>query len=1164
MKKLLWVCLIAIAVAACLAAQDISATLGGTVLDASGGGVANAKVTITNTDRNQVVRELTTESAGTYSAPLLPIGNYEIKVEAKGFKTETRTGIVLNVNDSLRINIALQVGGVTETVEVKEQAAAVELGTAASASTIEGRQIRELTLGTRNYESLMALMPGVASNATDDLYIGNSLPSGSASTIPYSVNGARNSANNWTVDGSDNVDRGSNLTLSTFPSIDAIAEFKVERSLYTADTGRAGGAQINVVTKSGTSQFHGDVYEFFRNDALNANLWSNNANKVNLVDRANAQNNCTTNFTSTCYAKRTPVRWNDFGYTIGGPVYFGKYNKDHNKTFFFFSQEFHYIDNYATFNPTLPTTGMITGQMIQPVCITTTAGVCPTGSAPVTQIPASLINPTSAAYIKDIFSKLPLIGGTTTAATTSVNVPVKNIFNARQEIGRIDQAFNEKFQLWGRFTIDDIPTTEAGGLFGQSSVPNMATTQTNSPGRQFVIHAVNVITHTLINDVAFDFNKSAITTTPVGLSAKVNSPDITPKEAFADPEGVIPSVTLTSGSGANGAGPYNDYNRNYAVFDKLNWIKGRHSLAVGLSIDRYQKTENANSGQGSFAFTNVGAPSGTTAFQQSWANFLLGNVATFNQPSEDVTPNIWAWQTEVYAQDDFKVSSRLTLYGGIRWSYFGQPIDKNNEMTNFDPALYSASAAPKINPANGSIIAGTTNWQTNGIIIGGKNSPFGGQISNANRANFAPRVGLAWDPTGDAKTSVRAGYGVYYDSPLFGIYEQNIFANPPFVASVNYSNASFTDVTAGTAGINPLGPLSTTPLSLHATEIPSHTPYTQQWSLDIQRQLPKDAVLEVGYFGTKGTHLLGYVDINEAPVGAAFAAGLHAANGNTVFTSADEPNINAVRPYQGFTAVNSLETAFDSNYHALQLHLHKSFGAAGLLDIAYTWSKVLTDNSSDRSNAPQNSYNWHEGEYSRSSFDRTQIFVANYVYELPFFKNGRGPLHNTIGGWEFSGIVSSYTGQPLTVTTSGVDPAGLGMSISASAASPRPDEICNPNSAAAHTYGSGLLPSVANGGPSWFNTACFVAVPQGTIRPGNTGRFTVQGPGYFNWDGSLLKNFNLSKEGRWRAQVRAEASNALNWVNPSTVSVGNTSTTFGQVTAYRAARRMELGLKINF
>src|SRR5581483_9041226 len=274
-------------------------------------------------------------------------------------------------------------------------------------------------------------------------------------------------------------------------------------------------------------------------DKLNANLWSNNANKVNLFDSSNPLNNCSANFTSTCYAKQSPLRWNDFGYTIGGPVYFGNYNKDHNKTFFFFSQEFRRIINYNTFNPTLPTTGMVQGNMIQPVCITVIANgaiSCPAGSAPVTQIPANLINPNSAAYIKDIYSKLPLLSGTTTAATTSLFYPVRNVFNARQEMGRIDQTFSEKFQLWGRFTVDDIPTTEAGGLFSQSVVPNMAITNTNSPGRGLAIHAVNMIKPTILNDASFNFTQSAILTVPVGLTAKANSPDINPKEPLPNPE----------------------------------------------------------------------------------------------------------------------------------------------------------------------------------------------------------------------------------------------------------------------------------------------------------------------------------------------------------------------------------------------------------------------------------------------------------------------------------------------------------------------------------------------------------------------------------------------------------------------------------------------------
>ncbi len=274
--------------------QDITGTIEGTVLDATGAAVPKAKVTVTNTDRNQAIRVLTTPSDGVYSAVLLPIGNYSVKAEAAGFKAEVLTGIVLNVNDVLKVNLTMQVGAVTETVEVAAQAVAVELGSPASATTIDGTTVRELSLATRNYEQLVSLMPGVSNQtAVDELFVGTTGASGTTATIPYSVNGNRNSANNWMLDGADNVDRGSNQTLGSYPSIDAIAQFKVERSSYTADTGRAGGAQINVITKSGTSHYHGDVYEFFRNNALNANNWSNNAYKVSLVDRVNPQTPCT-------------------------------------------------------------------------------------------------------------------------------------------------------------------------------------------------------------------------------------------------------------------------------------------------------------------------------------------------------------------------------------------------------------------------------------------------------------------------------------------------------------------------------------------------------------------------------------------------------------------------------------------------------------------------------------------------------------------------------------------------------------------------------------------------------------------------------------------------------------------------------------------------------
>jgi hypothetical protein len=508
----------------------------------------------------------------------------------------------------------------------------------------------------------------------------------------------------------------------------------------------------------------------------------------------------------------------------------------------------------------------------------------------------------------------------------------------------------------------------------------------------------------------------------------------------------VPNLSFTGGTSLTGTGNYKDYNRNYTALDNLTWMKGRHLLKFGVSLNHYQKTENAMGQQGTFGFTNAGAPTGTSTFQQSWANFLLGNVSTFTQASTDITPDVRTWQNEAYAQDDFKVSPRLTLYMGVRWSYFGQPIDAKGLMDNFDPALYNRANANPIDPATGLYVTPITykSLPTNGIIVGGQNSPFGDKVGNDVWKNFAPRIGLAWDVSGDGKTAIRAGYGIYYDSGLFGTYEQNIFANPPFVQSVTYSNASFSNVAGGSLGT------TSSPLALHATQIPALIPYAQQWNFTVEHRFAGDVLMSVAYVGSKGTHLLGIVDINQAAPGVALAAGLHSttgtganAPGTTIFTTADDPRINAVRPYIGYNAINTLETAFDSNYHSLQVSMRKNFRSAGLFNLAYTWSKNLTDNGSDRSNAPQNSYNWHEGEYGPYPGDRQHVLTLNWVYTLPIFQQSRGFVGGALKGWEFSGILSTYTGTPATVTTSSVDPAGLGL-LGSSSASSRPDMVCDP------------------------------------------------------------------------------------------------------------------------
>jgi hypothetical protein len=924
------------------------------------------------------------------------------------------------------------------------------------------------------------------------------------------------------VDGADNVDRGSNLTLLTFPSIDSIAEFKVQRSLYSADTGRAGGGQITVVTKSGTSEFHGDLYEFFRNDVFAANNWINNATKVNVVNGK---------------AKVPPLRWNDFGGTLGGPVKgkFLNHNKDAS-TFFFFSEEARRIITYTNLQPTIPTSGMIAGNFPSTICLSNSSPCTSTS----TTIAPSLFNPISSEYIKDIYSKFTLDPVNTTGI-----FPERNIYDSDQQILRLDHNFNQKTSVWFKWERDSIPTTEPGGLFTGSTIPNGATTNTNVPGNAYVFHFLYTIRPNIVNDAGFNYTNGAIHSTPVGLTTKSNSPDINVPLPYANPEGVVPTVSIQSGSSIIGHGPYNEYNRNYAGFDTLSWQLGRHALTFGVSVNRYQKTENASSGQGTFSFANTGAPTGTGAFTQAFANFLLGNVSSFNQPSMDVSPDIRTWQTEAFGQDDYRISPRLTLSLGMRWSFFGQPTESNGLLSNFDPAAYSASTAAKIDPTSGNIVASSiTQPYTNGIIIAGKNSPFGSKIAPDNWRNFAPRAGLAWDPTGSGKTSIRMGYGMFYDATNMGLYETTIFQNPPFVQSATYSNAPFDKITTGA----PPGTVST--VFAKGTQLPNRTAYMQDWSVSLQHEFPLGVLLEMTYAGSKGTHLIGIVDINEAYPGAALAAGLHVANGNTIFTPTDDPRINAVRPFLGYNAINTIQSAFDSNYHSMQSSLRKDFKDSGLISFSFTWSKNLTDNSSDSGTAPQSAYNWHSGEYGPATLDRQRVANLNYVYTIPILKNSKGALAYAVKGWQLDGLMSFYTGSAFTVTTSNLDAAGLGM-IGNSAASARPDMICDPNADAPHLI------------TQWFSKACFVPTPQGQVRPGNAGRGVVRGPGFENWDAAADKIFAIKE--RYKLQFRAEALNLFNHPNPNGFGSTNiTSSLFGTISTFRAARRVQLALRFEF
>lgn len=1125
------------------AAQEITGNIVGIVRDANGAVVSGATVTIRNTDKNIVARTVNANDEGSYSAPFLPAGHYSVTVEAAGFKRFVKTDIEINVNDRIAVDATLEAGAVSEEVVVTAGAVQIETQTATASGLVSNREVRELPLNNRNFVQLVTLLPGVSSTMTDQAYIGTTNPFGQTNTVSISINGGRTSQNNWTIDGADNVDRGSNLTLLNYPSVDAIAEFKVLRNHYSAEYGRNASGHVNVITKSGTRDFHGNFYEFFRNDKLNANTYFNNLTGRFTTDpTAKAPDVIVAAGDPRAGKERTPrpvLRYNNFGYTIGGPVYIpGHYNQSKEKTFFFFSQEFRRVITYSTFNSTVPSAAERAGVFSAPICVAVNAaGTTCTQSA--TQI--TNINPAAAAYLKDIYANVDLPN----SGTNTLISNVRNVFNHRQELVRVDHNFSPKVTLAVRYLHDTIPTEEPGGLFTNLQVPGVATTKTDSPGYSWVGRSVQTLSPSMVNEAGYAFSYGAIISRPIGLALSENSPNVAAavKLPFPSTLARIPSIAPGYG-GVAGFGPYDDFNRNHNFWDTLTWIHGTHTFKFGASVNYYQKTENAGGNNvGSFQFASTPRPTGSaaTTTMQQWANFLLGNVSTFTQADQDLTPDIRARQYEFFVQDDFRLKPNLTVNIGVRYSRFRQPIDKKGQLTNFDPSRYDPAKAVQINPANGNVIPNTGD-RLNGIIIAGQTSPFGDKIAPESNNDFAPVFGIAWDPFKDGKTAIRGGYGISYDVTLVGVLEQNIFGNPPFVNNVSISNTVLNNPASvlPTLSAAPIGTIRGTPNS-------SDMPYVQQWSLDVQRELGKDFMVAVGYYGSKGTHLPGIVDMNHVAPGAAVAAGIITAG--TQVTTAITPRLNAVRPFKGFVAVNTVQNWFNSNYNSMQLSVDKRFKGGSLVRLSYTFSHALTDNQTDRNSAPQSFYD-RAADYGPSQLDRRQILSVNYVYELPFFRSQNGFLGKALGGWQFSGISSFNAGSPFTVTTTGIDPGALGL-LGTSAASGRPDVIANPS----------LKPSVRSR-LAWFNPLAFTLVPAGVTRPGNSPRGVIVGPGYQKWDMTLSKRFRFTES--MDLQFRAEAYNVFNHTNFSGLSTVFGATNFGQVTSTRDPRLVQFALKLTY
>jgi hypothetical protein len=1184
-------------VSAIAAAQEITGNIVGTVRDASGGAVKGAVVNITDEDKHLVVRTITTGDDGEFAAPQLPAGNYSMTVEAPGFKKSVQTDLKLDVNQRRTVDVSLEAGNISEVVTVAADQVAVELTTPAASTVINGDQVRELSVNNRNFVQLVTLAPGVTNDLADQVYVGTTNPAGQANTVNISVNGARSSSNTFLVDGADITDRGSNITIQAYPSVDSIGEFRLLRSLYPAESGNSGGGQVNIITRSGGDSFHGSLYEFVRNERLNANDFLTNS----LTNPPFGRD-------SSGKAKRSPFRYNNYGGTIGGPIFIPNFGEGRGglltklkRTFFFFSEEQRKDIRYPTLVSTVPDAALQHGIFPIPVCINrndvagstcTGANILPAG----TPLPAALFNPAALSYINQIYSKLPQPTGANFALTSAAI----NKSDFRQEILKIDHSFSDNWSAFYRYENDKIPTLDSNSLFSSGgSLPGVSTTETDSPGKAHTVQTTFTISPKAIIEARYAHSYGAILSKNVGLLALVNSsnPVTLP---FANTRDRITSVSGNGFGGLISFGPYDNFSNKNLFGSNMTVINGSHTLKFGGAYSKYRKNENALVGdttganQGIFTTFGTTLPAGVTASTLNqnlarWANFLVGNASTFVQGKFDYTANLIQSNIEGYAQDEWRFRPNLTLYYGVRYSRFGQPNDRNGRLSNFDPALFSSANAPLVTGA-GNRIAGSGNF-CNGMFVNSQNpqtavgctpgiSPFGDEIARTPNRDFAPRVGLAWDPFGKGRTSVRTGYGIYHEQFLVGFAEQIIGVNPPYQENFTISNTRL-DNPAGSSTNPPSAAAST----IRGMDTDWKTPYMQHWSLDVQHQLNSQTVFTIGYYGSKGTHLVGVTEINDLPPGLALnsfcapgnntpatvgvtlvrcqpagyafrntattiAQGNPNVVGTTTFT--DNAILDQLRPYRGYRSITMLQPRYNSNYHSLQTYVQRRFSGASQISAAYTWSKNLTDSQNDRSNAPQNTFDILS-EYSRSTLDRRHVFTMNYIYELPFFQSQNDFVGKVLGGWQASGIITYNTGLPFTITTSSFDAAGLGNNPAAIAGN-RPNLLCDPNENAPHTL------------QQWFNTACFSPNPAaGTLVanvPGTAGRGVVQGPPTQRVDFTMTKNIRFSET--MRLQLRGEAFNVLNHTNFRTIGTNITLGTYGTVTAVRDPRTIQLGAKFIF
>jgi hypothetical protein len=1120
-----------------LFAQSDTSQIIGFVKDSGGGRIPNARVVSVN-EANGLERLATTNEEGYFILTNLPPGYYTVSAEVTGFKKYVRRSNKLDAAVPFSMEIVLEVGAVTESVEVIASVAQVQADSATVGKTIEATQIENMALNGRNPLLLAQLKPGVRGAAMNRFTFG-------LDSAGLTINGARTQDFLITFDGAVGIRTRSNGTSVGTADPDTVQEVQILTSNYNAEYGRSAGGQVRMVTKSGSRDFHFTAYEYLRNRSLDANSWQRNVN-----GQVKPQNT-----------------YNQFGYVASGPVFIpGKFNTDRNKLFFLWAQEWVKYRREVTNTGVVPTALMRQGnfsELLSPNPLFTGVRTIndPSTGQPFAGniIPASRLSANGLGLLKSFPDASP--GYQQGRNNWFAGRPQPQ--NQRKDTLSVDfipSASHAVRVRWMNYEFDELSAFR--GTFDR------AIQTLDRPNDTASVNHIWTISPTMLNEFLVTASVDRVyigVETERGVHRRsaygINYPYIFPdrKEIFDK----IPTITINQFNEVDG-GPYPAQSAGpiYVLSNTLTKIWGSHTFKVGGLFERAGQNDfdqinvtgvpgGTNNQNGRFIFSDAraGAPGTGLAV----ANAALGLFDSYAEIGPRSYTPYRGHMFEAFAQDSWKATSKLRLELGLRYTIM-QPYYYSlwRNMAVFDPSRYDPAKAVVMDPRTGNVLSGD---RYNGIVIPGDGWPDAaiGRVAIASdpsfnrlfsggsktygklqKNNWAPRLGLAYALSG--KSVVRAGYGLFYQRP--GVAD-NVFlgGQAPFQPLVSVSNGNV-DNPGGSAGVGfPF---------YYMTQDPVYKiPRAHQWNATFEHELPFSTILTVGYVGRVGTHLERVRNINQLQPGTVQAN--------------PGVNVNALRPYKGFAQIDANENAARSEYNSIQIEANRRFSKGLLLGFAYTYSKS-NDNASNRRDILWNTYD-DRNYWGPSNFDTRHMIMVNYVYELPFFRNSGGLTRALAGGWQVSGNTQWQTGTPFSVVT-GDDFAGIGgvgsVQINQTGQS-------NPqNGQAWNLNGSISYPKqFANGGaadPARYFTADVTRPGAGTF--GNQTRNLFFGPSFVNWNASAFKNFRIAE--RHNLQFRAEFFNLPNHPNWNTPDFNPTSATFGKITAKNSERNIQLVLRYSF